>query len=102
MTHSTAVRHQPSSLTLSPEAVAILDDYGRFLQDVWDNAPASPDAVLTDALQVLVERYAAFRHWRQQGGRPQPRAQPHRTHAPFPFTSAHSHLRRPPTLRRRR
>lgn len=102
MTQSSAVTHQQSSLTLSPDAVAILEDYGRFLQDVWDDAPASPDALLTDALHVLVERYTAFRHWRRQRGRPQPRARPHSTRVAFPFTPTRSRSHSTPSVRRRR
>ena len=55
MTNLSGVMRQRPSLTLSPDAVAILEDYGRFLQDIWDSPPASPDAVLAgSAIQVML------------------------------------------------
>ena len=57
------------ALILSPDAHAILADSHRFLADIGEQPRSSPDAVLTDALSVLVARSPAFRTWRQQAGR---------------------------------
>ena len=72
------------ALILSPDAVAILNDYHRFLADIWEQELSSPDAVLTDALVVLVTRYPAFRTWRQQAGRDAQRVPRARQRMPRP------------------
>jgi hypothetical protein len=69
MMTTSAQRRQQQTLAVSPDAQAILEDYHRFLQDLWGAAPTSPEDVLADALLVLVERYRAFREWRQQSTR---------------------------------
>lgn len=90
------------ALFLSSDACAILDDYHRFLKDIWEQELSSPDAVLTDALSVLVARYPAFRAWRQQTGRDSRRSSHSRPRPPRPVAPAH--VRGPRTVlpRRRR
>jgi hypothetical protein len=92
---------QSRTLTVAPDAIAILEDYSLFLQDIWDAAPTSPDDVLSDALRVLVERYREFRQWRQQGGRqhlssPSPAVRP-----PSRVPTSSLLIRRQPRQRRR-
>lgn len=94
-------RRQRQTLAVSPDARAILEDYHLFLQDMWGAAPTSPEDVLADALLVLVERYRAFREWRQQSKRQHSPAQHlvyrHSTHAhssSLPVRHLHQRRRR--------
>ena len=101
MTTSFVTPRHGQSFTLSPEATAILDDYQRFLQDIWDIPFTAPDAVLSDALLMLVERYYEFRQWRQQGSKPQRRAHPQLSRPSSHLTPSRVRIQRNPSRRQR-
>lgn len=90
------------ALILSPDAFAILDDYHRFLEDIWEHHLSSQGEVLTDALVVLVTRYPAFRTWRQQAGRDAQRVPRAWQRAPRPVAPTRVRVPRTILPRRRR